>query len=324
MSRTDSAISTQTTRASHSTLVAFVVLVIIGGGNPVAVQFSNGELPPFWGAAARFALAAAIFWVILLVRRVAVPKGRALVGAVLYGTLAVGASYALLYWGILKIPAGVFIVILSLGPLMTMLFAVAHRLEPFRWRGLAGALIALAGIALGVGAELGRSVPIPSLLAVVAGAACIAEGSVVYKLFPGTKPLPTNAVAFTTGAGILLVVSLIAGESWSLPTQPRTIAAFTYLVVVGSVLLFYLYLLVLSRWTATATSYSFLLFPIATIVIAALITKERVTPTFLVGASIALVGIWIGALGKPSKRPAVEDLSTAAVERCDPPYPGCA
>ena len=41
-----------------STLVAFAALVIIGGGNAVAVRFSNGELPPFWGAAARFGLAA--------------------------------------------------------------------------------------------------------------------------------------------------------------------------------------------------------------------------------------------------------------------------
>ncbi len=312
-----------TSRADHSTLIAFFVLVIIGGSNAVAVRFSNGELPPFWGAAARFVLAAAIFWVILLVRRVAVPKGGALAGALLYGTLAVGASYALLYWGILKIQASLFMVILSLGPLLTMFFAVAHRLEPFRWRGLAGAVIALGGIAIGVGADLGRGIPVPSLLAVIAGAACIAEGSVVYKLFPGTKPLPTNAVAFTTGAAILLLVSLIAGESWVLPRQPRTIVAFAYLVVAGSVLLFYLYLLILSRWTASAASYSFLLFPIATIVIAALLINERVTWQFLVGAAIALVGVWVGAIGPRAKEPSVEVPTAAAAARCDPPYPGC-
>ena len=158
--------SDSATQADRTTLIAFLALVVIGGSNAVAVRFSNGELPPFWGAGARFLLSAAIFWAILLVRRVAVPKGRALVGAVLYGTLAVGASYALLYWGILKIPATLFMVILSLGPLMTMFFAVAHRLEPFRWRGLVGGLVALVGIAVGVGAQLGGSVPIPSLLGV--------------------------------------------------------------------------------------------------------------------------------------------------------------
>jgi len=312
------------TREDTGTLVAFFALVVIGGSNAVAVRMSNVELPPFWGAAARFFLAAAIFWAIVLVRRIALPRGKALVGTVLYGSLAVGASYAFGYWGIEKIPAGLFMVILSLGPLMTMFFAVAHRLEPFRWMGLAGALIALAGIAIGVGPQLGHSVPIPSLLAVVAAAACTAEGSVVYKLFPGTKPLPTNAVAFTTGAGILLLVSLIAGESRLMPSEPRTIAAFAYLVVVGSVLLFYVYLLVLSRWTASATSYAFLLFPIATIVIAAVVTNERVTLQFLLGSALALVGVWVGTVGPRAKGLPVAKAPAEISERCDPPYPGCA
>jgi drug/metabolite transporter (DMT)-like permease len=87
----------------NTTLVAFAVLILIGGSNAVAVRFSNQELPPFWGAAARFLLAALIFWVILLVRRAALPRGRALLGAVLYGTLAIGVAYALLYWGLLRL-----------------------------------------------------------------------------------------------------------------------------------------------------------------------------------------------------------------------------
>ncbi len=306
------------------TTAAFIALVIIGGSNAVAVRFSNLELPPFWGAASRFLVAAIIFWGILLASRTALPKGRALIGSVLYGVLAIGASYAFVYWGILRLQAGLVMVILSLSPLFTMFFAVAHGLERFRWRGLAGALIALAGIVIGVSGELGDSVPLASVAAVVVGAACMAEGSVVYKLFPGTKPLPTNVVAFTTGGVILLLVSLIAGESWSLPTAPRTVAAFAYLVVVGSVLLFYVYLLVLSRWTASATSYAFLLFPIATIAIAAVIANEHATPAFLLGAGVALIGVWIGALSQPQPSPSERAITAPMSERCDPPFPGCA
>lgn len=287
------------------------------------MRFSNLELPPFWGAAARFASAAAVFWAILLVGRVALPKGRALAGAVLYGVLAIGVSYALLYWALLELEASVAVVFLSLGPLLTMLFAAAHRLEPFRWRGFAGALVALAGVTLGIGAEFGRSVPIPSLVALIVGVACIAEGAVVFKLFPSATPLATNVVACTIGAGILVAVSLVAGEAWLLPTGASTITAFAYLVVLGTVVLFYLYLVVLSRWTASATSYAFLLFPIATIAIAASITDERVTWQFVVGAVVALAGVWVGALWKPSVEPTEEKVRAAAAT-CDPPNPGCA
>jgi drug/metabolite transporter (DMT)-like permease len=310
-------------RTDITTLMAFGGLVVIGGANAVAVRFSNLELPPFWGAAARFALAAVIFWAILLFRRVALPRGRSLTGSILYGALSVGASYALLYWGLLEVQATVAVVLLSLGPLVTMLLAVAHRLEPFRLRGLVGSLLAVVGIVVGIGIQFGESVPVPSLLALVAGVVCIAEGSVVYKLFPSAKPLPANVVAVTTGAGILVLISLIAGESWFLPSEPATVAAFGYLVVIGTVGLFYLYLVVLSRWTASATSYAFLLFPLATIVIAALFTDERVTWGFVAGAAIALVGVWIGAFsGTGSERD--RGRGAASAESCEPPSPGCA
>ena len=309
--------------ATSSTLIAVVAFVILGGGNAVAVRFSNLGLPPFWGAAARFLVAAVIFWTILLIRRAALPRGRSLVGSILYGALAVGAGYAFLYWGLLEVQASVAIVILSLGPLFTMLLAVAHRLEPFRWRGLIGALVAVAGIALGVGAEFGRALPAPSLAALVLGVVCMAEGSVVYKLYPSAKPLPANVVSVTTGAGVLLLVSLFAREPWSLPRNTSTIAAFSYLVVFGTVVLFYLYLFVLLRWTASATSYALLLLPVSTIAIAALVADERVTWGFVLGSVIALLGVWVGAFAGTPDEPG-GDLAAATSERCDPPSPGCA
>jgi hypothetical protein len=48
------------------TLGAFVVLVVLGGGNFLAVRMSNLELPPFWGAGLRFGVAAALFGAIAL------------------------------------------------------------------------------------------------------------------------------------------------------------------------------------------------------------------------------------------------------------------
>ena len=38
--------------ATSCTRIAFVAFVILGGGNAVAVRFSNLGLPPFWGTAA--------------------------------------------------------------------------------------------------------------------------------------------------------------------------------------------------------------------------------------------------------------------------------
>ena len=281
---------------SRSTLIAFVLMVVLAGGNAVAIRFSNLGLPPFWGATMRIVAAALVFWAIIGVRGIALPRGRALLGAILYGLLSVGVAYAFVYWGLLRTPAGLAGAFLALVPLMTFFFAWAHRLETFRWQGLTGALIATAGVLIGVVGGLGGAAHVPSLLAIVAGTAALAEAAIVFKLFPPSHPVATNAVALTAGAPILIVLSLLAGEQWSLPTTLNTWAAFAYLALVGSVGVFSLYLYVLSRWTASATSYSFLLIPVATVVIAAWLLGEVVTISFVIGAALVLAGVWVGAI----------------------------
>ncbi len=283
---------------------AFIFLVIIGGSNAVAVRFSNQELPPFWGAATRFAVTAILFWIIVAARNIALPRGRALAGSLLYGILSVGASYAFLYWGLLTVQAGLAMVVLAFVPLMAFFFAILHGLERFRWQGLAGTFIAISGILIGIGGSLNASpADMLSLLAVVAGAACLAEGAVVFKLFPKTHPVATNALAVSVGALMLFVVSMVAGEEWNLPAEADTVLAFIYLVCIGSVLLFYLYLYVLSRWTASATTYSFLLFPIATVIIAAWLAGEVVTGAFIIGSLFVLAGVWLGAVRSSTPDP---------------------
>jgi drug/metabolite transporter (DMT)-like permease len=283
-------------RPDRGTLIAFGLLVIFGGSNAVAVRFSNFDLPPFWGASIRFFAAGLVFWAILLARRIEMPRGRELLPIMLHGLLSIGISYAFLYWGLLRTPANLTMVVLAFVPLFTFFLAVLHRLETFRWRGLLGALVATAGITVGVAGGVGDEVHFPSILALLAGAACAAEGTVILKLYVKGHPVAVNAVGLTTGAAFLLLVSLVAREGWRLPSDLTTWAAFAYLVLIGSVAVFYLYLLVLRRWTASATSYSFLLFPIATVFISALLLDEAVNLPFLIGGALVLYGVWIGAV----------------------------
>jgi drug/metabolite transporter (DMT)-like permease len=208
-------------------------------------------------------------------------------------------AYAFLYWGLLRVPAGLGAPILALVPLMTLFFASLHRLEHLHWRSVAGALVATVGVVIGLSGGSGGAVRVPSVLALVAGTAFFAEGGVIVKLFPRSHPLVTNALAFTAGAPILFVLSRLASERWTLPTTTNSWAAFAYLVLIGSVVVFYLYLHVLSRWTASAASYSFLLIPVSTVVIAAWLLGEVVTTSFVVGAAVSLAGVWVGMRSSP-------------------------
>jgi drug/metabolite transporter (DMT)-like permease len=286
------------TAAGVSTWLAFLAVVILGGSNAVAVRFSNFELPPFWGAALRFTAAAFIFWIIVLIGRIKIPRGRPLYGAIIYGALTIGITYALLYWGLVFIPASLAIVLLTLGPLFTYLFALAHRQETFRWRSILGAIVAFAGVMIGLGAEIGSTLPILPLAGILVAVIVSSEGTVLYKTFPTSHPLAVNALALSTGAAILLVISLIAGEAWQLPQDQETWLAFIYLVLFGSVLMFYSFLYVLDRWTASATSYTLLLIPVATFVVAAWLLDEQITLRFLAGSLVVVFGVWLGAISQ--------------------------
>jgi drug/metabolite transporter (DMT)-like permease len=83
-----------------------------------------------------------------------------------------------------------------------------------------------------------------------------------------------------------------------LPTQAATWAAVTYVVVLGSVALFALYVFTLQRWTASAVSYVTLLMPLVTVTVGAVLLGERITPSFVLGGAVILGGVYVGAFLK--------------------------
>lgn len=282
-------------RGDLGVVVVFAAVVLIGGGNFVAVRFSNRELAPFWGAGLRFALAALILLALARVAGWPLPRGRALQGALLYGVLGLGASYAFMYWGLLEAPAALASVVIALVPLETLFLAAAVGLERVRVGALLGAVIALAGTAIVFGDQL-RAVPLGSVAAMFAGSLCIAASTVAAKRFPRVHPVPMNGVAMLPGVGLLLALSFVAEEARVLPSRPEVIAAFAYLALIGSTVLFVGFLYVLQRWTASATSYATLLFPIVTVAIGAVLAGELVSPQFLAGAALIVAGVYLGAV----------------------------
>ena len=283
-------------------LAALVIQVIVAGANFVAVRFSNLELPPFWGASLRFLFAGLFFLAIVVVRRIEFPKGRALVGTIIYGVLSFGVSYALAYYALVSVKAGLASVIFSLVPIATLFLASAQKQERLDLRGLGGGLVAIAGTAIVFNEQLTLSIPLISLLAMIGSVVAVAETSVVLKHFPQANPYGTNAVGMLVGTAMLVAVSLIAQEKWSLPSRIPTIVSVAYLVVPGSVFLFALYLFVISKWTASATNYGFVLIPLVTVLVASALAGEVVTLTFLAGTALVLVGVYFGAISRTLRK----------------------
>jgi drug/metabolite transporter (DMT)-like permease len=282
-------------------LAAFVASSVLAGANAVAVRFSNRELDPLWGAGLRFSLAAAVLLAAMALLRLRPPRGRALVGAVLYGALTFGAAFALAYYSLVELHAGFGQTVLALVPLLALLLAVLHRQERLGAAALVGALLALLGIAVMSRAPLRESVPPLSLLAALASAFCFAEAAVLVRRFPAVHPVTMNAVGMATGAALLLAGSVLAGDTIELPGRAATWAAVGYLVAVGSVVVFVLYVVVLDHWPASRAAYQFVLIPVVTVVLSAWLDDEPVRAALVLGGLLVLAGVYVGAI-RPARR----------------------
>jgi drug/metabolite transporter (DMT)-like permease len=269
--------------------------------NAIGVRYTVLELPPFWGAALRFGAASVLLAGVMLAMRLSMPRGRALVGVVLYGLLNFAGTYAFIYWGFRYVQPGMAQVLLSLVPLLTLFFAVLHGLESFRWRGLVGALIAIAGVAIGFQVQTSSNVPPLAMLAIIAGAACMAESGVIVKQFPRVHPVTISALSMALGAAILLALSSLVGESQQLPTRPETWAAVAYLVLFGSIAVFMLFLYIVPRLPISTVSYHFVLLPFVTVTASAWLTGEVITLPLVLGGALVLLGVWIGAISRPDR-----------------------
>ena len=285
-----------TTRPGGLVGTTFAAAVTLGGANFIAVRFSNRELDPFFGAGLRFTLAATLFVIITLVLRLPWPRHRQLALTLLYGLLGFAAFYALMYWALLSVTAGVATVVLALVPLVTILLAAAQGLERLTRRALSGSLLAMAGIVSMVVASSEVELPLSALVAMIGAALCAGQGVIVTKKVAGNHPAVTNAVGMLTGAGALFALSALTGESWVLPRQPEVVWSLVYLVTLGSVGLFVLLMLVVRRWSASATSYMFVLFPVVTMLLDVWLSNEPITPNGAVGAILVMTGVWFGAL----------------------------
>jgi drug/metabolite transporter (DMT)-like permease len=287
-------------RLDPTVLGVFALVTLIGGTNFVAVRFSNRELAPFWGAGLRFAIAGALLLAYALWRRVPLPSGAALPGVVVFGLINFGVTYALAYWGLQHAPAAVAATCIALAPLLTLLLSVALGMERFRWGGLLGGLVSLVGVAIVFADQLQLNVPFDALVALLLQAVGVAGATVLLKRLPRTHPIATNAVAMIPGAALLVLLSLATGETFALPSRPEVVTALVYLVTVGAVGLFIGFVFVLQRWTASASSYVFVLFPLVTVAVGALIAGETVSVQFVIGALVVMAGTYVGAIAQPS------------------------
>jgi drug/metabolite transporter (DMT)-like permease len=122
-----------------------------------------------------------------------------------------------------------------------------------------------------------------------------------------------NAVGMGVGAVLLVALSFVFGETVELPERSETWLAIGYLVVVGSGVVFVLYVLVLRFWSASRTAYGFVITPIVTVLVSAWLLEEPVGWGLVVGGALVIAGVYVGALRAGVETPAPSEVPADAL-----------
>ena len=283
------------------TAAAFAACSLIWGSTFLVISIGNDTVAPIWAAALRLIVAALILAAVMLVTRQPWPRGAAFKAATLYGLFQFGANFPLLYWGETVVPSGLAAIIFATIPLTTAIFTRIAGLEKLSAPRIAGALVAFAGVLVIFASELSAKVPGLPMFAILAATWLACVGTICLKRGPHQNPIASNAVATPVGAFVCVVLSVIAGETRTLPTTGAEIFPILYLAIAGSVGAFVIFTWLVTHWEITRASYISVVLPVVALTLGTWVRQERVHALSLLGSGIVLLGVAIGLQMLPLK-----------------------
>lgn len=274
---------------------AMLLVVLIWAVNNVTSKIALAQFAPLAFVLARLALAtAAVFPVVALRGRLAVPDRRDWRLVVLVGALGFAVYNALFILGLDRTSAFSVALLLSLGPVFTLLFASVlgiERIGPVQWAGVA---VAVLGVAVFVSDKFvaGQAFSPAGDAIVILAAACFAA----YNL--ASRPLvarygPDVSSAWTLLAGFVVLVPICwnaaVRQDWG-AIDAGAWAALAYAALLSLLLAYVLWTWAINRrGVGRTTPYLFLL-PMLTGAFSAILTGERFGPGKIAGAALILVG----------------------------------
>ena len=278
---------------------AACVATILGGSAVVATRLAVGEFDPAVLAFFRHA-GAGLLIVLLAVAILGRRLWNAIALADLPPILLLGVvQYAAFGWlfaaGLSYVPAGRGALAIATYPIQTLILAALLGRERLTTLKLAGALIGLGGVALALADRTHSEGPeVWKGDALLLGAAFLGS---VYNVFSGPYLRRNSALAVTglqilVGAALLLLGVLLGGAWPDFGVlSPLAWGALTWLITIGGVVCFYLWIWALEHTVPSRVSIAVTLNPIAAALLGALLLSEPFTGRLAAGLVAVVVGL---------------------------------
>jgi drug/metabolite transporter (DMT)-like permease len=287
-------------------LALLLTLATLWGASYTLIKIGVATIPPITFIAARTLIAGGILFAILRLRGLKLPSDRATWKRFMFqACLNSVIPFTMIAWAEQTVDAGLATILNSTSPIFTFLLTVFFtQHEPTTARKLFGVVAGIIGICLIVGLEalngLGRD--LWAQLAIVMATVSYAIAAIFGRGFKGLDPMMPAAGSLICGAAILLPLSLLVDQPWTLAPSVGSIWALLGLSVFSTALAFVIYFRLLrSLGSVGTTSQAYLRVPIG-VGIAILFLGETLTSTMLAGLLCVIVGV--AAMTIPPRREA--------------------
>ena len=208
------------------------------------------------------------------------------------------------YTGLKSVSAGLGGLIVSANPVFTAALAALFLGEVLTWRKVMGLLLGIAGVAFIVWHRMSVGTDsLHGILFTLASLASIVAGTILFKLFAPKGSLWIGNGIQNLAAGIVLTpIAFTFADTSEIVPSLRLVLAFSFLVLGGSILAYFLWFHLLKVCGATAASaYHFLMPPLG-MLFAWLVLDEHVAFRDLVGIVPVALGIYLVTRPAASQR----------------------
>lgn len=301
-------------RDKTSNLREAALLVLLGllWGMPYALtKVALTSIPPVTLVAARVSLAAVTLWLVVLLRRKAMPERRELVWAIFFqGLVACVIPYTLIAFGQHTVGSGLAAILNSTTPLFVCLVSVAWiRKEPLSVERWFGVTVGLSGVVMVAGASalLGLGHTMAGQLAIVVATFSSAISAIYGRRFAAIAPEVTAAGTLTSAALVLVPLCFLLEAPLSATPSPASLAALAVNGIVATALGFVVYFRLIQTLGSMGVASVGYLKPGFGVLIGCTLMGEAVTWTMIAGLTAILGGV--AMMNKHTPRPEPESIS---------------
>jgi len=299
--------------ADPRVIAAFVITSLVWGSTWLVIKSQIGSVPPSWSVTWRFAGAAVGMFALGLARgdidrRALVPERAVLIYAAIIGISLFCCNFQFVYRAEGHLTSGLVAVVFALLLVPNALFARVFLGTPITRGFIAGSVIALGGIALLMineyrAAPPGSDVPLGAamtgLALLFASIANVLQAGQVARRVPAAMLL---AWAFLFGAMADFVIARVISGPPVFDWSPGYIGGVAYLAIIGSVVTFPLYNLLLREMGPGRAAYSGVLVPVVAMLLSTAFESYRWSLLNAGGAVLSLVGLVVALQARRPSR----------------------